>query len=278
MKLSSEDLKIRCLTNTILANQSSLNRYLVTQLLSLLLDNQSSHQNQRSSSNQSVSINAVDNTVPSDYDTVSIAGDGNCFLNSYSALLMHHGQAVEAQRGAIMALLSDNTGTESIGSEITEANLFNRDLSHENQKQITGILKQKFASYVEVTLNSLKGSTEALQYNRYCSIIQELYLTYYPHHKGNLDIDSVDVAVRKRYEKEIQGDGIWLGIESTGLMSQFLAENGIVFEDATSDNQRGVNGLFLSGVNLHTGQVINQGSQSKKKNTVSITHMVRIGA
>ena len=201
-----------------------------------------------------------DPQIPDAYTRREICGDGNCFINAYSALLMDLGNKNSEMQAPIKALLIGDDG--SYPDELMR--IFDQhtgDLTQEyaKQKWVTAKLKPLLADYIQGEMQRMKAH-EPANYKANVLIIHQAPSDA----EGDLS-EVQEEAVLAKYYRELSGNGAWLGLETLGFIKSFFTEKGIFFSDIETgpdDNPLDRNNLYFKGIDSQDGRMIQEGQDS----------------
>jgi hypothetical protein len=201
-----------------------------------------------------------DPQIPGAYTRREICGDGNCFINAYSALLMDLGSKNPAMQAPINALLIGGEGSYPAElMSIFEQHTSDLTGEYAKQKWITALLKPLLAHYIQDEMQQMKADDPTNYKAKVLTIHQA---------QGGAESDLTEDeegAVLTNYYQELRGDGAWLGLETLGFIKSFFDGKGIYFSDTEIDpggTHADINNLYFKGIDSQHGRMIEQGQDS----------------
>ncbi|MGC6367632.1 MAG: hypothetical protein ACON35_06505 [Candidatus Marinamargulisbacteria bacterium] len=172
----------------------------------------------RPSDNINYSFNIRSLVEPVGFSRVETLGDGNCFLNSFSLLLLDFGTNNPDRQGVILSMLNNDVAKQNDDFNLTTALFNNRDISSsDKQRLITRRLKQLLKQHVEHNFDVSQDASHEMK-----SRLFKLRLTYN-------DFQTSNDAIRQRYLHEIERDGQWLGMESMDFVMDMFGRYNLNF-------------------------------------------------
>ena len=186
------------------------------------------------------------------YQEISTSGDGNCLINAFSVMLMHHGRHNESQQNNIRTLLR----------EPHIEGMFDGTYSFKCQHEITKRLKPQLHSFIQKKIDKMKQNRTD-QNDEYASFIFNLNenMNYENIRDINTFInDDLDKPLVENYLAEIEKNGHWLGMETIKFMSEFF-ENSDPPVDFSRDSAHGKFAFY--GLNLDTEELLREGSTNE---------------
>lgn len=174
----------------------------------------------RSSDNVNYSSNIRSLIEPDGFSRVETLGDGNCFLNSFTLLLLDFGTNNLDRQGVILSMLNNDVAKQGDDLNLTIALFNNKDISSsKKQRLITRRLKRLLKHYVEQNFDVSQGASHEMK-----SRLFKLRLTYNDFRTSNEDI-------KRRYLHEIERDRQWLGMESMDFVMDMFGRYNLNFND-----------------------------------------------
>ena len=172
----------------------------------------------RSSDNVNYSSNIRSLIEPDGFTRVETLGDGNCFLNSFSLLLLDFGTNNLDRQGVILSILNNDVAKQGEDLNLTIALFNNKDISSsKKQRLITRRLKRLLKHHVEQNFDVSQGASHEMK-----SRLFKLRLTYNDFRSSNEDI-------KRRYLNEIERNGQWLGMESMDFVMDMFGRYNLNF-------------------------------------------------
>ena len=155
---------------------------------------------------------------PEGFIRVETLGDGNCFLNSFSLLLLDFGTNNLDRQGVILSILNNDAAKQGDDLNLTIALFTNRQISSsDKQRLITKRLKRLLKHHVEQNFDVSQGASHEMK-----SRLFKLRLTYNDFRSSNEDI-------KRRYLHEIERNRQWLGMESMDFVMDMFGRYNLHF-------------------------------------------------